>query len=214
MERRHLACNQTRIPRAHTSIGPAGPDPELTRQCNACRHVCAPYHSTGSDQASKTLFCGYAEEWALWPLRFYSRLRHRRIHRLLGHIQIAFAAPVPARIISLSVYFATAAYSVMKMHFSADYRRECQVTEVCYLPVFGPIRHDVQSADVNLPRIQLSIQRRLSFRPRLPAPMHPQPLVGIFPHVVLNHFGKHLRVRRDVGLQVTGPNQFERGIES
>src|SRR5882724_9207897 len=59
-----------------------------------------------------------------------------------------------------------------------------------------------------------SIQRGRALRARLPAAMHPKPLVGIFPHVVLNHLGEQLRVGDDVGFQIAASDQFESRIEA
>jgi len=50
------------------------------------------------------------------------------------------------------------------------------------------------------------IQPLLSFRARLPAPMHPQPLLRIFPHIILNDLSELLRVGDDVRFQVAGPH--------
>ncbi len=87
------------------------------------RRVCAPYHPAGSDQASQALFRGDAEQMSPAALGFLGRLRHCRIHRLLGHIKIAFAPPVPASILDLMIFG----------HFTySDMRRVLtHVTEVC-----------------------------------------------------------------------------------
>src|SRR5579864_7668058 len=87
------------------------------------RHVDTPDHSTSSDQASNILLCRDAEERTL-VLCLSCRLRYRRVYRLLGHVQIGFAAPIPAGIMILTVFFHSA-YIVMKMNCSGDYRREC-----------------------------------------------------------------------------------------
>src|SRR5580692_7271055 len=46
---------------------------------------------------------------------------------------------------------------------------------------------------------QPSVKPFLTLGPRLPAPVHPEPLLGILAHIILDHFGKHLRIGRDVG---------------
>jgi len=58
-----------------------------------------------------------------------------------------------------------------------------------------------------------SIQRLFPLPPRLPPPMHPQPLLWILAHVILNHLGKPLRVGDDVHLQIPSPHQLHRRIK-
>ena len=104
------------------------------------RLIRTPHHSAGSDQTSKALFGGNAKEFAL-TLGLGGR-GNRHVHRFLGHIQIAFAASVPARIVILTKFFHSA-YIVTKISGGADYRRECQVTEVPVLACFWPLsRHN------------------------------------------------------------------------
>jgi hypothetical protein len=83
------------------------------------RSVGPPYHSASSDQASQPLFRGNAEKRSL-VLGFMGRLRHRRVHRLLRDIKIAFAAAVPADILNLREFFHSA-YSATKKAFGARY---------------------------------------------------------------------------------------------
>src|ERR1700676_2158460 len=60
----------------------------------------------------------------------------------------------------------------------------------------------------------ISINRRLSRRPRFPAPMQPEPLVRIPPHVVLNDAGKTLRIFANVDCILAGASQSDCGLEA
>src|SRR5215472_9327055 len=64
------------------------------------------------------------------------------------------------------------------------------------------------------PGFCLSIQWRTSLRPRLPSPMHPQPLLRISRNIILDHLGKCSGIGHGVGFIITGSNQLERGIET
>src|SRR5215470_13281478 len=64
------------------------------------------------------------------------------------------------------------------------------------------------------PGFCLSIQWRTSLRPRLPSPMHPQPLLRISRNIVLDHLGKSSSIGYGICLIVAGSNQLERGIET
>ena len=44
--------------------------------------------------------------------------------------------------------------------------------------------------------------------------MHPQPLIGIAPHVVLDNFGEHGGIRHRIGVVVAGTDQGDGGIRS
>ncbi|GEM_PF-6722803 len=70
-----------------------------------CRSVRAPYHSAGSDQASKTLFHGNAEQRLVATFALLTWLGNRCVHRLLGQVKIALAAAVPIDLINLGMIF-------------------------------------------------------------------------------------------------------------
>src|SRR5579864_5160009 len=59
-----------------------------------------------------------------------------------------------------------------------------------------------------------SIQPLLSLGPGLPSAMHPQPLVGITPHVVLNNLREQRGVRDYVGFSIFDANQLHGRIET
>src|SRR5579883_2101178 len=65
---------------------------------------------------------------------------------------------------------------------------------------------------VGLPERMVSVERRLARRTGLPAAMHPEPLVRIAAHKVLDHLREALGVGQDVLLVVSGADQGHRGI--
>jgi len=62
-------------------------------------------------------------------------------------------------------------------------------------------------------RSRASVQRLLSFRTRFPASVHPEPLIGITPHVLLDHLGEKCGVGHNVRLVISGANQVQCGLE-
>ena len=61
--------------------------------------------------------------------------------------------------------------------------------------------------------LPLLIEWRVAERAGLPATVDPQPLIGIFPDVVLKHFIEHASVLQDVFGSIPGFNQIQRRIE-
>src|SRR5208282_5623901 len=57
------------------------------------------------------------------------------------------------------------------------------------------------------------IQRGLAWWARLPAAVHPEPLVGIAADEILDNFGEFCGVGYYVGLVIAGANQLYGGIE-
>src|SRR5207244_1023803 len=60
----------------------------------------------------------------------------------------------------------------------------------------------------------LSIDRRFAFGTRLPAPMDPQPLFGIFTDDSLDRLGEQRSIGDGVRLVITGADQLQRWFES
>jgi hypothetical protein len=58
-----------------------------------------------------------------------------------------------------------------------------------------------------------SVQRFFPRRPRLPPPVHPQPLLRVLPHVLFNDRRKFLCVGLDVRLQIPRAQQLHRRIK-
>src|SRR5208282_3011622 len=80
---------------------------------------------------------------------------------------------------------------------------------VCFMAVYCRLTRQVCTTRNARARVaRNSVQRRLAFGPCLPAPMHPEPLVGITPNDVFDDFGELSGVGDDVGLVVVviGPN--------
>ena len=61
--------------------------------------------------------------------------------------------------------------------------------------------------------LPLLIEWRVAERAGLPATVDPQPLIGIFPDVVLKHFIEHASVLEDVVVSIAGLNQIQRRIK-
>jgi hypothetical protein len=103
-----------------------------------CRSICAPYHPACSDQTSQALFRGTADKTSL-ALGFVGRLRHGRVDRLLRQIKIAFASPVPADLVILTV-FGHCPYSATRTAVGACYRSECIGGCGKAIPPTAPVR--------------------------------------------------------------------------
>src|ERR1700716_456431 len=78
-------------------------------------------------------------------------------------------------------------------------------------PKAGSLESEVQTSAVRRPK---SIQTLLSRRPRLPPPMHPQPLLRILPYILFNNRCELLRIGLDVGLELAGSHQLHSRIEA
>src|ERR1022692_3982485 len=57
------------------------------------------------------------------------------------------------------------------------------------------------------------VQRRLTGRPGLPSPMHPEPLIRIAAHVVFNDLVEKCGIGNGIGVMIAGSYQVHRGVE-